>query len=52
MNAYLSKKTLRGLALATLIAWSFAHEVEAQEIDKNMHDSSAAKPANVDLYGY
>ena len=52
MNAHLTKKTLQGLALATLIAWSFAVEADAQEVDKTTHDSASTKQANIDLYGY
>lgn len=52
MNTNLTTKTLRNLAFATLIVWSFASEADAQEIAKDAHDSAATKQSTVDLYGY
>jgi hypothetical protein len=52
MNAHLTTKTLRNLALATLLIWSFATEADAQEISKETQESASTKQSNIDLYGY
>ena len=51
MNAILNKKTVRGLALATLVVWSFAHEADAQEVSKEDLSTARNQPI-LDIYGY
>ena len=53
MNRYFAKRTLHGLTIATLLAWAFATDAEAQEVAKDAKDSSTTvKQQSVDLYGY
>lgn len=51
MNPILNKKTVRGLALATLVVWSFAHEADAQEVQNTDINSTKNQPI-LDVYGY